>query len=44
MNDTTDRADSSPYLKVGASSAFCGDDCFVWYNYLMSIWRGWKFH
>ena len=25
MNDTIDCADSSPRLKAGASSAFCGD-------------------
>ena len=26
MNDTYDRADSSPCLKTGVSSAFCGEN------------------
>ena len=26
MNDMIDCADSSPHLKVGASSAFCGEN------------------
>ena len=26
MNDTSDRANSSPRLKAGASSAFCGEN------------------
>ena len=33
MNDVSDCADSSPHLKVGASSAFCGE---AWIGHIIA--------